>query len=77
MTKKLLVLALEFDEEYDDMFDFMDLIPRRVYLHPDTTIDEADLDNLGDAVAQTDRWQVDNWNAIQLVMGGQSEAELR
>lgn len=74
VTRRL-VISLEFDVvEEDD--GYQSLEAARVIRHPDTTLTEGELDRLGDDVAQTDQWQVENWNAIQRVLSGQREAPL-
>lgn len=77
--KRKLVLEFVFEEEpdkYDE--EYIILTPKHVKLHKDTDLDPGELDSLGEHIAQTDRWQVDNWNAIQLVMSGQvTKAKLK
>lgn len=76
MTKKI-VLEIEFEEDYrDDELDYVHYGPARVkrtYTDP-----ELDIDALGEEIAQSDSWQVDNWNIIQYVLGVSeaTEAEL-
>lgn len=70
---KKLVIELIFNEEEED--GYTHLTPVKVVRHPDTTFTEEEMSNLGDSIAQTDRWQVDNWIAIQAVLSG-SEKEV-
>ena len=74
--KKRLVLEFEFEIEQEDEYDWEHLVPVRVFRHPDTNLDASEMDALGEEVGQSDRWQIENWNAIQQVMGGTLEASL-
>lgn len=70
MAKKKLILEFTFEEVQEDVAH---LKPKHVKLHQSTTLTDMELDALGEEIGQTDRWQVDNWNAIQSVMGGSTE----
>ena len=71
-----LVIEFTFEREVDEYDeDYTSLRAKTVSLHHDTTLDEGDLDALGEEIGQSDRWQVDNWNAIQSVLGGSSKSE--
>lgn len=71
MTKKKLIIEIQFDEvtdEFDEEFTY--LVPHTIKRHKGTTLTEGEMDSLGDSVAQTDRWQVDRWIDIQQVLSG-------
>lgn len=75
---KTVVLTLEFENLEPDGDGYSEMEPIRVYLDPATTMTSDELSALGESVGQSDRWQVDNWIAIQNVLGGSSsEEELR
>jgi len=76
MIKKL-VIELEFAEFQDFSDEPSYLEANVVRRHPDTTLTEEELSQLGEVVGQSDRWQVDNWIAIQRVLGGSPEEELQ
>jgi len=70
MQKKI-VLEFVFEETVDED-DWAELeLVSIARTHSDLSDDE--LDGLGESIAQTDSWQVDHWNEIQLVLGGQAE----
>lgn len=78
MTKKRVLLEFVFDERPDE-FDPESIVayPVKVRLHS-SELTDGQLDALGEEIAQTDRWQVDNWIAIQSVLGGETKkAKLR
>jgi hypothetical protein len=71
-----IVIEIQFEREVDEYdSDYDHLNAKTVSLHPDTTLDEGDIEALGEEIGQSDRWQVDNWNAIQRVLGGVSKSE--
>lgn len=75
MATRKLVLEFEFEEEIED--DWVHLQPIKVTrTHSDP---EIDINGLGEEIAQSDRWQVDNWIAIQQVLGNSdtTEADLK
>jgi hypothetical protein len=73
MTKKIVLLALTF-EEVEDEDGNPELEPSETYLYM-SELTKSELSALGEEIAQTDRWQVDNWIAIQAVLGGDSPRE--
>lgn len=72
---KRVVISIEFDTVIADDYESLEAV--RVLRHDDTTLTEGELGSLGEQVAQSDRWQVDNWNAIQTVLSGAREAALQ
>jgi hypothetical protein len=72
MTKKRVLLEFVFEELEDE--DELVLEPRSVRIYM-SELSPDQLSGLGEEIAQTDRWQVDNWNAIQAVLGGDSKKE--
>lgn len=78
-VKKKVIVEIEFDEwveEYEGEDPWAYYEPSAVRLHPDTDMDEGQLDSLGETVAQTDFWQVDMWNNIASVIGGSGDVEV-
>lgn len=77
MSSKYLTLTFVFEEEFDE--DFNEVTLKAAAVERDTNLTSKQINALGDEIAQTDRWQVDNWNTIQWVMGNASitSAELR
>lgn len=73
MSTKYLTLTFVFEEESDTYGDFDDR-QTDVWLEckgvdRETNLTDRDLKNLGDEVAQSDRWQVDRWIDIQRLLG--------
>lgn len=75
--KKRLVIEFVFDEvrEFEDE-DWTTLELRKI-ARVSTDLTEGQLDALGEGVAQTDQWQVDNWIAIQQVLSGVKKVKIR
>lgn len=72
MATRKLVLEFEFEEEIEDEGTDMEYVHMRPVRVTRTYADpEIDIGALGEEIAQSDRWQVDNWNAIQWVLGGE------
>lgn len=80
MATRKLVLEFEFEEEIEDEGteeEWAHLQPTKVTrIHSDP---EIDINGLGEEIAQSDFWQVDNWISIQNVLGDlhTKEAELK
>ena len=66
MTKQI-TIKLTFDEVVEDE-DYTDLVLKKIE-RTSTDFTDAEIDALGERIAQTDRWQVDNWIDIQTVLG--------
>lgn len=68
MQKKIVVEIL-FEEITEDE-DYTYLEVTEIRRGKKTTLTEAEMDSLGESVAQTDEWQVDRWIDIQAILGG-------
>jgi hypothetical protein len=67
--RKKIVIEFEFEEiQEDEDYSYLELasIART---HSD--LNAKELNNLGETVAQSDRWQVDIWMDVQRMLGGE------
>jgi len=71
MTQKKIVVEFVFDIEVED--DWENPVIREIGL-VETDFSEGELEGIGETIAQTDHWQVDVWNNIQTVLGGESKS---
>lgn len=65
MSTKYLTLEFVFEEEIDEGYVSL----RASGVSRETNLTDDQIDALGEEIAWSDRWQVDNWNIIQRVMG--------
>lgn len=70
MSTKYLTLTFVFEEEFDE--DYGEVTLKAAGVDRETNLTNEQINALGEEVAQTDRWQVHNWNTIQRVMGSAS-----
>ena len=71
--RKRLILEFEFDcveEDWGEYGVFQHLEPIRVFRNPDSNLSFEEMHVLGEHVSQDSNWLVDNWHAIQSVLGG-------
>lgn len=68
MTKKKLVLEFTFKEQqdtYDPEYTYLELTK----IERTGTLEDWEIDSLGEEIGQTDRWQVNRWIDIQRLLG--------
>jgi hypothetical protein len=68
--QKKIVVEFVFDIEVED--DWENPVISEIGL-VSTDFTEDELSGIGETIAQTDHWQVDVWNSIQTVLGGDSK----
>ena len=72
MQKKI-VLEFIFDEVQEDYGEDTYLELQKIE-RTQSDLDDDELSGLGEEIAQSDWWQVDNWNRIQRILSGQDQA---
>lgn len=76
MSEKKIVLEFIFEEEHYPDEDWSDVrLVRIERTRSDLTPDQ--IDALGEGIAQSDYWQVDQWNNIQQVLGDSATTSVK
>lgn len=75
MAKKKIVIEIEFEEETEDFGDesWSSYQPKKVSLHPDTTMTKDEMEETGERLAQMDSWH-ECWDDLQWVIFGEVES---